>query len=148
MRSIPAGGSIRTEPATAEALDKKPNAPRSLDDIGQRYWREYAAALVAAGQLFEADLATLEDLCFWESVKHRGRDELPGGKLYMEYKDADTGRVSHTQPHAAFSNLKSIQSTVLALRGKLGLTLSDRSGLKVAKRGAVDKSSIAKSKGW
>lgn len=148
MRSVPAGGSVRTEPATAEALDKKPNAPRSLNDISQRYWREYAAALVDAGQLFEADLATLEDLCFWEAVKHRGRDELPGGKMYMEYKDADSGEISHTQPHAAFSNLKAIQSTVLTLRGKLGLTLSDRSGLRVAKRGTVEKSNLTGTKNW
>jgi phage terminase small subunit len=136
------------EQAISKPLNKKPNAPRSLDDTGQRYWREYAGALIDSAQLFETDLSTLEDLCYWESLKHRGRDELPEGSLFMEYTDEETGRVSHTQPHAAFSNLKSIQSTIMALRGKLGLTVSDRSGLKVAKRFSNSMSGFKSERKW
>jgi phage terminase small subunit len=140
LSATDAGGPVRTESAVSTPLTgRPPNAPRHLDDVAQSYWRDYSRALIASGMLFEADLKTLEDLCFWEGLKHRGRDELPGGTLYMEYKDEE-GNTSHTQPHAAFSNLKAIQGTILQLRSKLGLTVSDRSGLKVAQRSSKMKS--------
>lgn len=147
MKHVHGSGPARVEPVISVPVTRRPNAPRHLDDIGQRYWREYTRALVNAGQLFETDLQTLEDLCFWESLKHRGRDELPGDSLFMEYKDEEDGRLTHTQPHAAFSNLKSIQSTIVTLRSKLGLTVHDRSGLRVARRG-VERNKGPKPKPW
>lgn len=148
LSAAEASGPIRVESAVSSPLSgRPPNAPRHLDDIAQSYWRDYSRALIAAGMLFESDLKTLEDLCFWEGLKHRGRDELPAGTLFMEYKDED-GNTSHTQPHAAFSNLKSIQGTIVQLRAKLGLTVSDRSGLKVAQRSANMRSVKEKPGTW
>lgn len=134
LRHIPGDGSAMVEGFSLLPLRKAPNAPRHLCDVGKSYWRSYTKAMITAGLLFEPDLSTLEDLCYWEAIKHRGRDELPSDSLFMEYRDSETGLVTHTQPHAAFSNLKSIQSTIAALRAKLGLTIHDRSGLKAYQR--------------
>lgn len=109
-----------------------PNAPRELSSTAQKFWRDYTKAMQNAGLLFECDLETIADLCYWESLKVRARDELPNDKLYLEYKDEETGSLKHIQTHPGFTNLRSIQAQILTLRGKLGLTLSDRSGLKVA----------------
>lgn len=148
MKHIKGSGPAVVSYVVAVPVGKAPNAPRFLNDVGQRYWREYTRALIAAGMLFETDLPTLEDLCYWESLKHRGRDELPTGKLFMEYRDEDTNAITHTQAHAAFSNLRRIQESIIKLREKLGLTVSDRSGLRIA-RPTVEKHDIhRKKKNW
>ncbi|MCC5906589.1 MAG: P27 family phage terminase small subunit [Balneolaceae bacterium] len=129
----PTGGKTGTGPRT---MDGKPYAPRSLDETAKDYWREYVAALHDAGMLFSIDLNVLKDLCRWESLKERAYDELPPPekKLYLEYYNSETGELTHVQSHAAFSNLRTIQSTINTLRSKLGLSISDRSGLQIMQR--------------
>ena len=117
-----------------EPMESRPYAPRSLCETGKIYWRDYVQQLYDAGMLFSIDLTTLQDLCRWEAIKERAFSELPGPdkKLFMEYhKD---GELTHVQSHAAFANLRSCQATINTLREKLGLTLRDRSGLKIARR--------------
>lgn len=114
------------------AMDKKPYAPRDLSEVASDYWREYCRSLHESGMLFEIDLSLLKDLCRWEELKERAWRELPGPdkKLYLEYH-SETGELTHVQSHAAFSNLRSIQSSINALREKMGLSLRDRSGMKI-----------------
>ena len=116
-----------------DPMDNRPYAPRSLSEMGKEYWREYVKELEAAGMLYSIDLNVLKDLCRWESLKERAFGELPGPdkKLYLEYRK--DGALSHVQTHAAFTNLRSIQATINTLREKLGLSLRDRSGLKLKK---------------
>ncbi len=131
-----------------EPMDRKPYAPRGLSETASDYWREYTNALQSAGMLFEIDLNVLKDLCRWEAIKERAFNEMPGPdqRLYVEYYNSDTGDMTHVQSHAAFTNLRSIQGTINKLREKLGLSLADRSGLKIPAKPQAN--NRMKSKSW
>lgn len=89
------------------------------DEIG--FWNTYCEILQQENELKQSILPTLSDLCRWEGLKVRAIAQLPEDHLYMEYYN-EAGEISHTQPHAALSNLKAIQQAVNVLREKLGLT--------------------------
>jgi len=147
MRLIP--GQQRDVSASGlSAMEKKPYAPRELSDTAADYWRGYVSALHESGMLFEIDLALLKDLCRWEELKERAWTELPGPdkKLYLEYYNSETGAMTHVQSHAAFTNLRSIQSSINALREKMGLSLRDRSGMKIPAKQQTN--NLRKSKSW
>jgi P27 family predicted phage terminase small subunit len=135
-------------PAPA-AMTKPPNAPRNLGDHAQAYWRFYSRRLIDMNILYEPDLKALEDLCYWEGLKDRLRQQIDDHRTagVVEYKDK-AGRIKHTQPHAAYSMLQSAQGLVNELRKKFGLTPGDRPSIKVVRTPEMSSHTSPTKKDW